>query len=342
MMQIDNVEDEIAQQETYDKAMSEAEEIFMSQYPEIFNYVDLYAYTMGDCLLNPVIPYGSGNFEDEVIYSNHKHYEDYEALIKVFLQIYEKVCNQHKNQAKNEKEIESMSKYDISARVNPLNDQSGKVKAMASITIDNVVAINDLTVVEGKNGNLFVGYPQSKDSEGNYRDIVQFLKDEDGKMTKASLEFKEAVNKQLVDMFKNGERATPDKAENEKVPVMHDVNAYVTPLRDSENATKGLATVQVGDLFKIGSVRVNENTKEDSENFGKNFVSMPSRPDSRSEGGYKDVVHPVNKEFGEKMKGAVLAQYDNQLQWQKHKDNKAKTDPQLEKPATNKSAHDIG
>lgn len=233
-----------------------------------------------------------------------------------------------------------MSKYDISARVNPLNDQSGKVKAMASVTIDNVVAINDLTIVEGKNGGMFVGYPQSKDNEGKYRDIVEFIK-EDGKTSKASLEFKEAVNKLLVEMYKNGERATPEKPNEEKVPVMHEIKAYVTPLRDSENATKGLATVQVGDLFKIGSVRVNENTKEDSENFGKNFVSMPSRPDSRSESGYKDVVHPVNKEFGEKLKGAVLNQYDSQLQWKKHMDGKDKSAPQLEKQAKNKSAHDI-
>ena len=57
-----------------------------------------------------------------------------------------------------EKEHGSMSKYDISARVNPLKDPKSHVKAMASVTINNVVAINDLTVVEGKNG-LFVGYP---------------------------------------------------------------------------------------------------------------------------------------------------------------------------------------
>ncbi|MCL1883149.1 MAG: SpoVG family protein [Defluviitaleaceae bacterium] len=50
-----------------------------------------------------------------------------------------------------------MSKYDIQARVNPLNDQSGKVKAMASITLDDVIAINNLTIVDtGK--TTFVGY----------------------------------------------------------------------------------------------------------------------------------------------------------------------------------------
>lgn len=239
-----------------------------------------------------------------------------------------------------EKELEKMSKYDISARVNPLKDQSGHVKAMASVTIDNVVAINDLTVVEGKNGNLFVGFPQSKDGAGNFRDIVQFLKDEQGKMTKDSLEVKESITKILVDMYKNNERATPEKSEQDKQPVMHEVKAYVTPLRESENALRGLATVQVGDMFKIGSVRVNENTKEDSENFGKNFVAMPSRPDKSSETGYRDVVHPVNKEFGEKLRDTVLKQYGNQLAWKENAAKKEQT-AQHDKQAPKKTAPDI-
>ena len=233
-----------------------------------------------------------------------------------------------------------MSKYDISARVNPLNDKSGRVKAMANVTIDNAIAINNLTIVEGNKGNLFVGYPQTKDKDNNYRDIVQFLKDDNGKMTKESVELKDAIQKLLVDMYKNNERATPEKAEHEKVPVMHEVKAYVTPLRESENATKGLATVQVGELFKIGSVRVNENTKEDAKNFGENFVAMPSRPDKTSESGYRDVVHPVNKEFGEALKGAVLKQYDNQVAWKENAAKKEQTQ-QREKPAVNKSAQDI-
>ena len=234
-----------------------------------------------------------------------------------------------------EKELDNMSKYDISARVNPLADQSGNVKAMASVNIDSAIGINDLTIVEGKNG-LFVSYPQTKDKDGNFRDIVEFLKDEDGKMTKACAELKNAIHKTLVEMFKNGERATPAKEGQDKEPVMHDVKAFVTPLRNSQNATKGLATVQVGELFKIGSIRVNENSKT-----GENFVAMPSRPDKASESGYRDVVLPVNKEFAEKLRGAVLKQYDNQLAWKNRAADKEQP-AQHNKPAANKSAQDIG
>jgi len=231
---------------------------------------------------------------------------------------------------------QNMGKYEISARVNPLADQSQKVKAMASVTIDNVVAINDLTVVEGKNG-LFVGYPQSKDKDGSFRDIVQFLKGEDGKMAKESMELKEAIGKTLVDLFKNGERATPEKAGADKKTVIHEIKAFVTPLRDSQTATKGLATVQVGELFKIGSVRVNQNTKEGTENFGKNFVAMPSRPDKTAENGYRDVVHPVNREFGDNLRKTVLKQFDTQMEWKNRSADKEKSTPEQARQSADKS-----
>ena len=246
-------------------------------------------------------------------------------------------------QKQNMKEGENMGKYDISARVNPLNDQSGHVKAMASVTIDNAIAINSLTVVEGNKGNLFVGYPQSKGNDGSFRDIVEFLKDENGKITKESLGIKNEINKMLTDMYKNGERATPEIVGEVKEPVMHEIKAFVTPLRDSETATKGLATVQVGDMFKINSIRINENMKEGSENFGKNFVAMPSRPDKSSESGYRDIVHSVNKEYSEALRGAVLKQFDNQMAWKNHLANKEQTQtPQRDKPAANKTNPDLG
>jgi DNA-binding cell septation regulator SpoVG len=228
-----------------------------------------------------------------------------------------------------------MSKFEITARVNPLKDQSKNVKAMASVNIDGVIGINDLTIVEGKNG-LFVGYPQSKDKDGNFRDIVEFLKDEQGKTTKESLELKNAISKTLVDMLKRGERQTPSQDGQLKEPVMHEIKAYVTPLRDSTNLTRGLATVQVGELFKFNSIRINENAET-----GKNFTAMPSRPNSSRESGYSDIVLPIHKEFSEKLRGAVIKQYDNQLAYKNRTADKEQSAQQHEKPPAAKGAHGI-
>ena len=225
----------------------------------------------------------------------------------------------------------------ISARVNPLNDQSKNVKAMASVTIDNVVAIKNLSIVEGKNG-LFVSYPQFKAGENDFRNIVDFVRNEDGQMTKNSANLKDTISKTLIGMYRNNQREL--EAEN-KEPVNHDVRAFVTPLRESENATKGLATLQVSDMLRVNAIRVNENMREDSDNFGKNFVSMPSRQDSYSKTGYSDIVHPVTKEFKEKVDKAILSQYDRQLDYQSHGKGKEQTkDTTRDNPERNKPSHD--
>ena len=55
-------------------------------------------------------------------------------------------------------------------RLRPVED-GGKVKAIASITLDNCFVIHDLKVVEG-NGGLFVAMPSRKGPDGVYRDIA--------------------------------------------------------------------------------------------------------------------------------------------------------------------------
>ncbi|MCH4035826.1 MAG: septation regulator SpoVG [Lachnospiraceae bacterium] len=48
---------------------------------------------------------------------------------------------------------------------------SGKMKAVASITIDGVFVVHDIKVIEGEKG-LFVAMPSKKTADGEYRDIA--------------------------------------------------------------------------------------------------------------------------------------------------------------------------
>lgn len=47
----------------------------------------------------------------------------------------------------------------------------GKLKAMVSVTIDDVLVIHDIKVIDGTKG-LFVAMPSKKSSDGEYKDIV--------------------------------------------------------------------------------------------------------------------------------------------------------------------------
>jgi stage V sporulation protein G len=47
----------------------------------------------------------------------------------------------------------------------------GKMKAIASITIDDSFVVRDIRVIEGQNG-LFVAMPSRKTPDGEFRDIA--------------------------------------------------------------------------------------------------------------------------------------------------------------------------
>jgi stage V sporulation protein G len=49
--------------------------------------------------------------------------------------------------------------------------KDGKMKAVVSITIDNVFVIHDIKVIEGEKG-LFIAMPSKKSADGEYRDIA--------------------------------------------------------------------------------------------------------------------------------------------------------------------------
>lgn len=49
--------------------------------------------------------------------------------------------------------------------------REGKMKAIVSITIDNVFVVHDIKVIEGEKG-LFIAMPSKKATDGEYRDIA--------------------------------------------------------------------------------------------------------------------------------------------------------------------------
>ena len=49
--------------------------------------------------------------------------------------------------------------------------KDGKMKAVVSITLDNVFVVHDIKVIEGEKG-LFIAMPSRKASDGEYKDIA--------------------------------------------------------------------------------------------------------------------------------------------------------------------------
>ena len=56
-------------------------------------------------------------------------------------------------------------------------DKEGKMRAVASITIDDEFVIHDIKVIEGEKG-LFIAMPSRKTPDGEYKDIAHPINSE--------------------------------------------------------------------------------------------------------------------------------------------------------------------
>ncbi len=56
-------------------------------------------------------------------------------------------------------------------QVRKIKAENTKLKAVASITIDDCFAIHDIKIIDGPNG-IFIAMPSRKISDGDYKDIA--------------------------------------------------------------------------------------------------------------------------------------------------------------------------
>lgn len=56
-------------------------------------------------------------------------------------------------------------------------EKEGKMKAVASITIDNEFVVHDIKIINGDKG-LFIAMPSKKTLDGEYRDIAHPINSE--------------------------------------------------------------------------------------------------------------------------------------------------------------------
>lgn len=55
--------------------------------------------------------------------------------------------------------------------------KEGKMKAVVSITLDDIFVVHDIKVIEGDKG-LFIAMPSRKSADGEYRDIAHPINSE--------------------------------------------------------------------------------------------------------------------------------------------------------------------
>ena len=64
-----------------------------------------------------------------------------------------------------------------SVNVRKIEKDNSRMKGIASILLDDLIAIHDIRIINGDNG-LFVAMPSRKTATGGYRDIVHPISQE--------------------------------------------------------------------------------------------------------------------------------------------------------------------
>ncbi len=64
-----------------------------------------------------------------------------------------------------------------SVKVRKIEKENSRMKGIASILLDDMLAIHDIRIISGDNG-LFVAMPSRQTSAGDYRDIVHPISQE--------------------------------------------------------------------------------------------------------------------------------------------------------------------
>ena len=58
-----------------------------------------------------------------------------------------------------------------SVKIRKVEREGSRMKGIASVVVDNAIAIHDIRIIEGDNG-LFIAMPSRKTPVGEYRDIA--------------------------------------------------------------------------------------------------------------------------------------------------------------------------
>ena len=73
-----------------------------------------------------------------------------------------------------------------SVNVKKIEKENSRMKGIASILLDDIIAIHDIRIISGDNG-LFVAMPSRKTAAGDYRDIVHPISPEGREMIEKAI-----------------------------------------------------------------------------------------------------------------------------------------------------------
>ena len=184
----------------------------------------------------------------------------------------------------------------VEANVYPVEQGKGNLLAFASVTLGGCFAVQDLRVMDGKNGP-FVAMPSKMGKDKQYHD----------ECFPVTAAMRENLNAAVMEKYQSGEPPTPrDSAAKSDASMSVDVKVY--PMQQGRNDKSNLlayASVTLGGCFAVNNVRVMNGKKGP-------FMAMPSKMGRDKQ--YHDTCFPTTAAMREKLNTAVMGAYERATQ----------------------------
>ena len=87
-----------------------------------------------------------------------------------------------------------------SVKIRKVEKENSRMKGIASVVVDNAIAIHDIRIIEGDN-NLFIAMPSRKTPAGEYKDIVYPI----------NQEVRTMFEKEILDAYDNAEEEAKEE-----------------------------------------------------------------------------------------------------------------------------------
>ena len=191
-------------------------------------------------------------------------------------------------------------------RVNEVSNKDSNVKAYATVTFGNSLAVRNIAIVQ-KNGteDLFVSMPSHRTNEVTEKGEPVF-RDICNPITK---EFYEELTENILSAYNNrktlpGGELIVGEDKTKRIPY----NIKISPVSREDSSLCGIGRMYIDDSFVINNIRLMN---------GKNgiFVSLPDYRTEKLRDGkpvYRELVFPVTKEFREELYGKIEKTYNEE------------------------------
>ena len=90
-----------------------------------------------------------------------------------------------------------------SVKIRKVERENSRMKGIASVVVDNAIAIHDIRIIEGDNG-LFISMPSRKTPVGEYKDIAHPI----------NQEVRTMFEKEILDAYEKAEDVQTESKEN--------------------------------------------------------------------------------------------------------------------------------